>query len=1101
MLSASSKYLRVSIGKCAHILEPIDKVTSVNLDERITDHFFREHGNYGNDFRAWSKYHNKDFDLEKNASFKDLCAAISLDNISYQCSEIVTTQETEIVDVNDDISKNVSKNAFSILLQSAKKRKRSYPSEKPAKNNRKEELFNDLLRSFKSKQLDFPYMSANTEGRYCLDVLSNSLWYITNHHQTIEDRCKHVSGLITVPDCYQIFSGYNDTKRKKMKAEQLEREKLKLHANALHGLLLKPYMNSSDAWREEAKHIESLAKCLHNYAEYLNIQNIKMKTIQIASSPPRTLDEDTSIQFRPANHFMDSKYDLINSAVTTVGINYPIIFDEKIHLKIPFENNMQRFRFFSEMSLTVPIDILRFSPGGSSVTISCIVQREKDRSVDALLTDGAQVLQKMKQNFKEYHTRAEKRQFKKSVQDLCSVNGSVLEEIYRLLALDASASSHPVTGQRIQAIMEGESGLIADMRHLNPGRPSNRYDVFFENMKTLVEELTAADERRHNVAHMSEFLSIKDLIDRVASKCPTNTPIPSKSLVRLQFVPTNPYTRSALMFTSKFKVQHKIQRRQLRVNHPDNHYCAALFRYFKHRSVEQKSSSAVFFCDDKAKVPVGEPAAPVSTGVRGRMSIAPTSTTLGALDHDMHKASLTPSVVLECDVPDTVAKSFVRGKVTVSVSDSVFESSDPFRHSVMISNILKQKDESPPILMKFTDGGTDQRCSLEKVKCATICLFKVHNFDMVIVGRCAPGQSFTNPCERVMSTLNYGLQNCATERDLCSDEIEVKLKRCNSMAEIRNIKDPKLRDCWLESMKSVKTELERRFERLSIKDEPINCVSSVSNAEIQTFQQNLTDLFPNLDITKLQKKHTCKVSEYNSWKKKHCIELKYLFMIRKCDDATCCPLKKLTDDQLSWLPSPLMDVGGKHYKKYEDLSALDISDEKDRPSLKIIQVDKSTVTTVIPPKQPEQSTSATQSKSEVALSAQNARAQVICTDCSKPRVVYCKKKLDYRHKMMLAKSVSNYDYTCGSHLFPPTEIRKLALSMALRPNLQCAMQIEISYYGSDIGRKDLCSHCAMEGGIVDAELKKRFKTVLPICDQCVANKKEAYTQRPYGPKK
>ena len=103
--------------------------------------------------------------------------------------------------------------------------------------------------------------------------------------------------------------------------------------------------------------------------------------------------------------------------------------------------------------------------------------------------------------------------------------------------------------------------------------------------------------------------------------------------------------------------------------------------------------------------------------------------------------------------------------------------------------------------------------------------------------------------------------------------------------------------------------------------------------------------------------------------------------------------------------------------------------------------------------------------------------------------------------MMLAKSVSNYDYTCGSHLFSPTETRKLALSMALRPNLQCAMHIEISYYGSDIGRKDLCSHCAMEGGIVDAELKKRFKTVLPICDQCVANKKEAYTQRPYGTKK
>ena len=136
----------------------------------------------------------------------------------------------------------------------------------------------------------------------------------------------------------------------------------------------------------------------------------------------------------------------------------------------------------------------------------------------------------------------------------------MLEEIYKLLALDSSASSHPATGQRIRAIMEGETGLIADMRHLNPGRPSNKYDVFFTHMKSVVEEVTAADERRHNVAHMSEFLSIRDLIDRVAEKRPPDTAIPSKSLVRLQFAPTNPYAKTAHAFTSQFEVQHKIHK-------------------------------------------------------------------------------------------------------------------------------------------------------------------------------------------------------------------------------------------------------------------------------------------------------------------------------------------------------------------------------------------------------------------------------------------------------------------------------------------------------------------------------------------------------------
>ena len=105
-------------------------------------------------------------------------------------------------------------------------------------------------------------------------------------------------------------------------------------------------------------------------------------------------------------------------------------------------------------------------------------------------------------------------------------------------------------------------------------------------------------------------------------------------------------------------------------------------------------------------------------------------------------------------------------------------------------------------------------------------------------------------------------------------------------------------------------------------------------------------------------------------------------------------------------------------------------------------------------------------KDTVSLSAQNSRAQVICAECSKPRVIYSNTKLDIRHKMMLAKSLSDHDYTCGSHLFSPAEKRKLAVSMVLRPNLQCAMPIEICYYGADIGRKDLCSHCASPEAVV-----------------------------------
>ena len=56
----------------------------------------------------------------------------------------------------------------------------------------------------------------------------------------------------------------------------------------------------------------------------------------------------------------------------------------------------------------------------------------------------------------------------------------------------------------------------------------------------------------------------------------------------------------------------------------------------------------------------------------------------------------------------------------------------------------------------------------------------------------------------------------------------------------------------------------------------------------------------------------------------------------------------------------------------------------------------------------------------------------------------------------------------------------------------------IHVHASYLGRKDLCSHCANPDGRVNDEQKKKFKTVLPICDECMNNEKTPFTQRPYA---
>ena len=489
------------------------------------------------------------------------------------------------------------------------------------------------------------------------------------------------------------------------------------------------------------------------------------------------------------------------------------------------------------LQLSVPVDMFRYAPGGGSTTVLVVVQVADDRTDSDAQTQSARMMSRIMPDLPQKHTRQMRKQFKDRLDNIAHLAPSVVEFIYKELAMDSSASDNNTMQQRLKMIALGETGLIADLRALN-GRPGGAYDVFFEQLAEIVEEVTAADERRHNTAHFSEWLSLKDLILKTTDRCPPETPVPSSSLVRLQFVPRNPYAATALRFTSKIDVQYKIQRRQLRAFHIDAHYCAALFKYIRELAILLAPSCLLCFADDKAKVPIGEPGVAIASGVRGRKTLAPSSTTIASMDHDVHHVgSLTPSVYLECAIPATVGESFYRGTVTVIVNDSVFQACSPFRHAATLVKMLKEKDEKPHVLLKFSDGGTDQRNTLESVVCSLICVFKELDLDMLIAGRCAPGQSYTNPAERVMAILNIGLQNVAIERRPGSQETEKLIKsKAHSMKELRKLAEdhPDLSQEWTESIEPVQSLLRNRFTRLTLKGKPFQVLLfNISASDIQ----------------------------------------------------------------------------------------------------------------------------------------------------------------------------------------------------------------------------------------------------------------------------
>ena len=160
--------------------------------------------------------------------------------------------------------------------------------------------------------------------------------------------------------------------------------------------------------------------------------------------------------------------------------------------------------------------------------------------------------------------------------------------------------------------------------------------------------------------------------------------------------------------------------------------------------------------DDKAKIHVGDLGVLEAATSHMRKAVTTKNVTLESSDHNYHSVNLTPSVTL----------SFFAGQVYVGIKDSVFEPSDPLRNVVELLPVLRNEEETFfPYLAIFTDGEGDHKIKYLYVQCVLLALFKIGNFDILNVGRCAPNQSLINPAERCMSLLNIGLQGLALQRD------------------------------------------------------------------------------------------------------------------------------------------------------------------------------------------------------------------------------------------------------------------------------------------------------------------------------------------------
>ena len=166
-----------------------------------------------------------------------------------------------------------------------------------------------------------------------------------------------------------------------------------------------------------------------------------------------------------------------------------------------------------------------------------------------------------------------------------SIKKSVLRHLYKDLAGDCSASvnlSESEIDERVAALFElEEPSLVYDLRDHFSGRQS-KFDVFWQRAKEYLEEDigTAVDDQRHStVLHAAKAISVRDLRERVAARCPDGTPVPSDEWIHLQFAPVCVLACTALRYTGRLQVRHRVQQRQWRKQHEESHYAACIYRY------------------------------------------------------------------------------------------------------------------------------------------------------------------------------------------------------------------------------------------------------------------------------------------------------------------------------------------------------------------------------------------------------------------------------------------------------------------------------------------------------------------------------------------
>ena len=138
---------------------------------------------------------------------------------------------------------------------------------------------------------------------------------------------------------------------------------------------------------------------------------------------------------------------------------------------------------------------------------------------------------------------------------------------------------------------------------------------------------------------------------------------------------------------------------------------------------------------------MGEPGCPMAALPRGRRVLVGNNQIFQVADHDFSNLSLIPTVILVNEIGESVDNSWNCGQPNVLVKITAICPSTALRNAREIADVLIKKygskEQDPPVLIVYTDGGPEHRSNFLSVKIALIALQRFLDLDQILAARTA----------------------------------------------------------------------------------------------------------------------------------------------------------------------------------------------------------------------------------------------------------------------------------------------------------------------------------------------------------------------------